>query len=290
VILDENVRFYLTSKLYLTLTDLYLQANDTLDDHMCPNAGDSDAQTATWTSTYTLPITTRLNAHTSPPVNLTGTDIYNLQSLCAFDTLQSPSQTLSPFCGLFTTEEFKDFAYTGDIDKYYNTGPGQALGPVQGVGYINELIARLTSSPVRDHTQTNTTLDSNLETFPLDKERIYVDFSHDNSMIPVYSAMGLFEQEEPLDLKKRHEEDQGATWIVGKMVPFSGRMVTELVSCTRKSEKEKGSYVRVLVSNVVQPLKFCGASDDGLCTLEKFVESQRYARNDGDGDFEKCFN
>jgi hypothetical protein len=257
---------------------------------MCPNAGGSEAQIAAWTSTYSPPISARFNAHTSPPVNLTGTDIYYLQSLCAFDTLQSPSKTLSPFCGLFTTEEFRDFAYASDTDKYYHTGPGKALGPVQGVGYINELIARLTSSPVRDHTETNTTLDSNLETFPLDRERIYVDFSHDNVIISVYSAMGLFKQDEPLDLKKRHGEKEGATWIVGKMAPFSGRMITELVSCSRKSEKEKGSYVRILVNNVVQPLKFCGALDEGLCTLEKFVESQRYARNDGDGDYEKCLN
>lgn len=68
---------------------------------------------------------------------------------------------------------------------------GSELGPVQGVGYINELLARLTDRPVEDHTQTNQTLDSNSETFPLGRG-IYVDFSHDNLMTAVASAMGLF--------------------------------------------------------------------------------------------------
>jgi len=206
-------------------------------------------------------------------------------ALCPFDTLSSDPVELSPFCNLFTEEEFKDFSYAGAIDKYYNTGPGQPLGPVQGVGYINELLARLTRSPVQDETQTNRTLDSDPKTFPLDRS-IYVDFSHDNAMIPVYVAMGLFKQEEPLDPTKRQSDD--ATWKVEKMVPFSGRMVTELVSCDAQQ------FVRVLVSNVVQPLEFCGAESEGkwagLCTLEKFVESQGYARENGRGDFEKCFN
>ena len=50
-------------------------------------------------------------------------------------------------------------------------------------------------------------------------------------------------------------------------------------------------YVRILVNDAVQPLKFCGADDgNGMCELEAFVKSQAYARNNGDGDFEKCFD
>ncbi|KAE9382877.1 hypothetical protein BT96DRAFT_1009926 [Gymnopus androsaceus JB14] len=42
-----------------------------------------------------------------------------------------------------------EFEYEMDLDKYCGTGYGQALGLVEGVGYINELIARLTSAPVK---------------------------------------------------------------------------------------------------------------------------------------------
>ena len=44
-----------------------------------------------------------------------------------------------------------------------------------------------------------------------------------------------------------------------------------------------------LIDDALMPLEFCGAGRDGVCSLEAFVESQAYARNDGDGDFEKCF-
>ncbi len=151
---------------------------------------------------------------------------------------------------------------------------------MQGVGYINELLARLTGKPVQDSTQTNRTLDSSPETFPLNRT-FYADFSHDNQMIAIYAAMGLFPQNaapNPTGPNSRR------TWRVGHMVPFSAQMITEKVQCGQKE------YVRVLVGDAVQPLKFCGAGPNGMCELDKFVASQAYSRNNGDGDFEKCFS
>ena len=40
-------------------------------------------------------------------------------------------------------------------------------------GWINELIARLTDSPLEDETTTNRTLDADEATFPLGGERIF---------------------------------------------------------------------------------------------------------------------
>ena len=179
---------------------------------------------------------------------------------------------------------------------------GKDLGPVQGVGYINELLARLTGLPVQDNTQTNRTLNSSPTTFPLNRT-LYADFSHDNVMIAIYSALGLFKQPLPLDPTK---PDPGRTWITSHLTPFSGRMVTERLSCLLPEEEEEKNrtsqqqteeanddddnvYVRILVDDALQPLKFCGADEDGICELNAFVESQAYARNDGEGDFEKCY-
>jgi hypothetical protein len=156
---------------------------------------------------------------------------------------------------------------------------GQPLGRVQGVGYVNELIARLTGEPVQDNTQTNRTLTSSPITFPLDRS-IYADFSHDNQMIAIYSAMGLFPQSQPPDPSL---PDPNRGWLASQLVPFSAQMVTEKVLCGRKE------YVRVFVSDALQPLRFCGAKVDGMCELGAFVQSQAYARSNGSGDFEKCF-
>jgi hypothetical protein len=59
--------------------------------------------------------------------------------------------------------------------------------------------------------------------------------------------------------------------------------VTERVECAGQQ------FVRIYVNDAIQPLDFCGARKDGMCTLEDFLESQAYARNDGQGDFERCF-
>ena len=88
---------------------------------MCPQAGDSDAQTTEWLSVYAPSITASLNAG-APGANLTDVDVYNLISLCPFETVFREKR--SPWCDLFATEKgaFSGFEYSGDLDKYYNTG------------------------------------------------------------------------------------------------------------------------------------------------------------------------
>jgi hypothetical protein len=141
---------------------------------------------------------------------------------------------------------------------------------------------------VRDETQTNQTLDASPVTFPLDRS-FYADFSHDNQMIAIYSAIGLFRPDKPpitdkLDMTRR--------WRISRMTPFSGRMIAEKLRCSPEGSESGNSevYVRILVNDAVQPLEFCGADGDGLCTLTAFVESQTYAQGNGKGDWDRCFS
>ncbi|KAF8627927.1 hypothetical protein AX17_006082 [Amanita inopinata Kibby_2008] len=261
------------------------KANDTLDNSQCPNAGDADLQVDEWVATYAHPIAQRLST-LAPGSNLTAADIYGLMLICPFESVAHLSQ--SPFCSLFTPSEFSQFEYAFDLDKYYGTGYGQPLGRVQGVGYVNELLARLEGREVRDGTQTNRTLDGERETFPLDR-KVYVDFSHDNQLVAIYGAVGLFPQYRALDPLN---PDRGRDWVAARMVPFSARMVVERLVCQVDGE---GEYVRIFVNDALQPLKFCGADadegeeGDGLCELGAFVKSQKYARHNGEGDWEACF-
>ncbi|KAI0682711.1 phytase [Cytidiella melzeri] len=270
--------------------------NDTLDDSQCPDAGDSTEQVSAWEAVYATPIANRLNT-AAPGANLTTTDVFNLISLCPFDTIFNFKK--SPWCTLF--EQFPTalpgFAYDGDLNKFYGTGYGQPLGPVQGVGYINELLSRLTHSPVRDSTQTNRTLDSSPLTFPLTRS-LYADFTHDDEIAAIVSAIGLFRQPRPLD-PTNPGPDSSRTWKASTIVPFSGRVVVERLVCTVTARTGPGvlglrkksveGKVRVLVQDEVQHLEFCEADEDGVCTLDAFVESQSFAREDGDGEFQECF-
>ena len=176
------------------------------------------------------------------------------------------------------------------VNFVYSFSHGADLGRVQGVGYVNELLARLTGQPVQDHTQTNRTLDASPKTFPLDRT-LYADFSHDNEMVSIYSALGLFKQYLLPDQKLDPTNPSSVrTWITSNLVPFSARMIVEKLECgITQLPLPKGAFIRILVNDAVQPLEFCGGIG-GLCELHAFVASQEYARHDGNGDFEKCFN
>ena len=94
-------------------------SNNTLDDNMCPNAGDGDDEQAEWFAAAFTPLADRLNA-AAPGANLTTENVYFLMALCPFDSLAH--ERLSPLCRLFGDEEFELFEYANDVDKYYGTG------------------------------------------------------------------------------------------------------------------------------------------------------------------------
>ena len=66
-----------------------------------------------------------------------------------------------------------------DLYFWYTSAFGSPLARVQGIGYIQELVARLTSIPIETHnSSTNATLNDNAVTFPLDQS-LYVDATHE---------------------------------------------------------------------------------------------------------------
>lgn len=69
---------------------------------------------------------------------------------------------------------------SADLDFWYEVGPGSPIGSAWGIGYVQELVARLTQTPLTVFdTTTNGTLDGNNVTFPLDQP-IYMDATHDS--------------------------------------------------------------------------------------------------------------
>jgi histidine phosphatase superfamily protein (branch 2) len=61
----------------------------------------------------------------------------------------------------------------------YDSAFGYPLSRALGVGYIQEMVARLTHTPIEMHnSSTNSTLDDNPITFPLD-HNLYVDATHE---------------------------------------------------------------------------------------------------------------
>ncbi|MCJ1472434.1 hypothetical protein MMC13_001082 [Lambiella insularis] len=130
-----------------------------------------------WLQIFATPITARLNKELSG-ANLTAAETIHFMDLCPFETVASPTGQISPFCNLFSEEEWRQYDYYQSLGKFYGYGSGNPLGPTQGVGFANELIARMTNKPVEDHTSVNHSMDHSDATFPLGRT-IYADFTHD---------------------------------------------------------------------------------------------------------------
>ena len=260
-------------------------SNNTLNHGTCQNFKDNhigDDVQALFTSVFATPIQARVNINL-PGANVSADAIPYLMDLCSFQTMADTpdANQLSPFCSMFTESEWHEYDYYQSLGKYYGYGSGNPLGPTQGVGFVNELIARLTSSPVRGYSSINHTMDSDSELFPLNAT-LYADFSHDNTMVAIYSALGLYNGTTPLSKTSVQtiQETNGysASWVA----PFAGRAYIEKMQCTGRDEP----LVRALVNDRVVPLHGCDVDMLGRCKLDDFINGLSFA--DNDGHWEQC--
>jgi len=66
-----------------------------------------------------------------------------------------------------------------DLQFWYNSAFGSPVARIQGIGYVQELVARLTHTPITVHnTSTNATINDNPILFPLGQS-LYVDATHE---------------------------------------------------------------------------------------------------------------
>jgi hypothetical protein len=264
-------------------------SNNTLNHGLCtafesgPDSKIGGNAQNTWMSVFVPPIQSRLNTDL-PGANFSSTDVISFMDLCPFNTIASPIGTLSPFCDLFSDSEWRSYDYYQSLGKYYGYGNGNPLGPTQGVGFVNELIARLTGKAVADSTSTNHTLDSNPATFPVGGDNVlFADFSHDNDLTGIFGALGLYNSTQPLKNTTIETIQETLGYSASWTVAFAARAYFEKLSC--KGEDEE--LVRVIVNDRVLPLEACGGDGRGACKLSAFVNSLSFAREGGH--WTQCF-
>ncbi|WEW59529.1 histidine phosphatase family protein [Emydomyces testavorans] len=258
-------------------------SNNTLDHAVCDKfeedrSGDGIQQK--FADKFIPQILERVKSHL-PGASVTIKDVSYLMDLCSFHTvaMTPDASIISPFCQLFTIGEWVDYDYYQSLGKYYRYGPGHPLGPEQGIGYSNELIARLTNTPVKDNTSTNRTLDSDPATFPLNAT-LYADFSHDNTMTSIFAALGLFNGTKALPVDRVQTPVQSNGYSASWTVPFAARAYIEKMKC-EWSPRRDAEYVRILINDRVFPLHGCKVDVLGRCELNDFVAGLSFAMNGG---------
>ena len=281
--------------------------NDTLASYdNCANSdvtsigyiGDSDI--LTYIPLYLKPATARVQKYAPDGFTFGLNDTYAMQSICAYEHAYIGR---SDFCNLFTEEEWEGFEYSTDIQYYYDYSYGQPSGRAQGIGYLQELIARLEKEYItKGNTSVNATLDNNAKTFPLD-EPFYADFSHDDIIVSVLTAMSMDYFYDKLPVTQ-YPPPADRHFRLSDMTPFGGHLITEVIGCassnpapnpktpTAYSATQYGfdpsnadhKFVRLRLNDGILPVSqirggACGDRSDGLCAMDDFLSSQKNATN-----------
>ncbi|EED80594.1 predicted protein [Postia placenta Mad-698-R] len=224
-----------------------------------------------WTQIYLKNTVKRLQQHLDG-VELNTDIVFAMQELCAYETV---AIGYSQFCDLFTEEEWKGFEYTVDLDFWYEVGPGSPIGSAWGIGYVQELVARLTQTPLTVFdTTTNGTLDGNNVTFPLDQP-IYMDATHDSIFASIAIAMNFTTMAASGPLPVDHMP------LDYQIAPFAAHMEGQVMTCptSNSTSASRDKYIRFVLNDGVVPLTgiaHCATPNkDGLCLFDNFVAGMK---------------
>ncbi|KAH8112806.1 phosphoglycerate mutase-like protein [Phellopilus nigrolimitatus] len=217
-------------------------------------------------------------------VNLTISDVLGMQTTCAYETVALGT---SEFCDLFTQEEYTNFEYWFDLDFWYGFGPGNPTTAAQGIGYVQELVSRLTQTPITEHnSSTNATITDSNVTFPL-YQPIFVDATHDTIISSIVVALNFTTLNANGPLPTDHiPENQ--TYFASRISPFASQLVGQVLSCPASSEP---THIRWLLNDAVVPLTGiagCQEDKDGLCELGTFIDAMKTRLGEVDFAFD-CF-
>jgi hypothetical protein len=279
-----------------------------------------DDELFTYLPLYLGAATQRLQQYAPPGFTFNYNDTYAMQSICAYEYNYIGS---SDFCYLFTADEWAGFENTLDIEcecplpsllplltssDYGDYSFGNPTGRAQGIGYLQELLARLEHVYITSsNSSVNSTLDDNATDFPLGQP-FYADFTHDDIIISVLTAMSMDYFKDPPSLTQ-FPPNPNRHFILSNLTPVGGRLIPNPApvqsAATQYTPSQYGynpanasyKFIRMRLNNGILPLNtirggLCGNATsgriDGMCDLGDFIASQANSYALSNYDF-SCF-
>lgn len=191
--------------------------------------------------------TQRLN-RLSPGFNITESDIFNMGSYCG---LEMNAIGNSKFCDALSMEAVIGFGYERDLNYYYSNGPGYNMSYVSGSVYANATATLLAESSD-------------------DAGSLFFSFSHDNDLVRYLTALGLYDDDEPLPVDY---VDFRNHFKSSEIVPMGGRLITERLNCYNETSETTDQYVRLILNDQVLPFGDCTSGPGFSCPLETYLET-----------------
>ncbi|EER36162.1 hypothetical protein CTRG_00902 [Candida tropicalis MYA-3404] len=210
--------------------------------HSCPNY-DSSANNdivREYNTSYLNDIADRLEDQ-NPGFQLTTSEVNYLFEWCSYEINVRGS---SPFCNLFTNEEYIRRSYYTDLSNYYSNGAGNNFTRIAGSPMLNASLALL-----KDTENDN---------------QIWLSFTHDTDLEVFHSALGLLEPAEDLPTDYIPFPNP---YVHSSIVPQGARIYTEKYQC-----EDDESYVRYIINDAVVPIPKCATGPGFSCKLDDFED------------------
>src|SRR5690606_6693916 len=98
-----------------------------------------------WNAIWQPQVQGRLQGLIDGDLDLTLSDVNLMPYLCGFES--QITGRLSPFCDVFTDEEYKMYQYSNDLRYYYGIGPGTDLPATMMTPFLDSLIDLFVQGP-----------------------------------------------------------------------------------------------------------------------------------------------
>jgi acid phosphatase len=223
------------------------------------------AQLLAFGKTYLPAVSERLRKG-NPDIVFSNEEVYSMQEMCGFETLVHGK---SPWCDVFTRDEWDSFEYARDLQHYYRAGPGNPYGASLGFLWLNATTDLLQSGPSA-------------------AGPLFLSFNHDGDIITLLAALDLFPQDP--HLPTTHVQHDRA-WRLSDVTPMHGRIALERMTCAVENKcwsnpiypnhvycnEYSGhdtleTFVRIDVNDAILPMPGCVSGPGGSCPLEEFAE------------------
>ncbi|KAE8374873.1 phosphoglycerate mutase-like protein [Aspergillus bertholletiae] len=197
---------------------------------------------------------------------LNNLEVYSMQEMCGFETISRGS---SPWCDIFTHDDWENFEYARDLIHYYRAGPGNPYAGAMGWLWLNATTALLRSGP-----EAGTT---------------FFSFVHDGDIAPFLTALDIMKDSKHDPFLPTTHRVADRAWRTSSVMPMGGRIVLERLTCQASSvhnPSEEGVFLRVNINDKIVPLPYCRSGPGVSCPLKEFVNHVKRRRSEV-GEFEE---
>ncbi|KAF5502436.1 Acid phosphatase PHO1 [Colletotrichum aenigma] len=259
---------------------------------MCPTFADTEGgdYVSQWNDVWIPPVLERLQALITSNLTLTENDVSQIPYLCGYES--QITGRLSPWCDIFSDEEFLQYEYFQDLRYYYGVGPGTDIPSKMMTPYLNALMALFGEGP----SVTGKRTDGSTFTLP----KLIVSFLNDGQLNELVTASGVMDSQAPLSPT---EKDDDRAWVSSRYTTMRGTIAFERLNCavsgngtygnathasppvkrcsnstapSPPSGSHNATYVRIRLNDAVYPLPSCKNGPGSSCLLEDY---RKYVSN-----------